>query len=725
MFIRNLYYRLKPFIPQPLRLEFRRWRAQQIRQQCAGVWPVLEASGRTPDGWPGWPEGKRFAFVLSHDVEGPKGLARCRQLAELEMQHGFRSVFNFIPDGDYDVPSELIAWLTSNGFEVGVHDLHHDGALFRSESEFRSKAVAINQRLKEWGAVGFRAGFMLHELEWLHQLEVEYDSSTFDVDPFEPQMDGVETIFPFWIPKPDPEADAHPRSEESEACADRGYVELPYTLVQDMNLFVVLQEQTTEVWDRKLEWIARKGGMAFLNTHPDYMAFGGRNPDFNEFPVELYGDFLRRVREQYGESLHHDVPRDVARYIREHRPRHTRAPREICMVSFSAYEYDNRVRRYAEALARRGDRVSVIAIAATTQAVGVGELNGVRVMRVFKPSREERGKLDYLFNYAWFWWKAFCVMQARHFPNGCDLVHVHNMPEALVFAAAALKWRGAKVILDLHDLMPELYQDKFRISDRHPATGLLRAIEAWACRFSHHVIISNHLWKEVVARRSRPDDQLTALINHVDLQLFFRRQRTRQDDRFIIVYPGSLSWHQGLDIAINAMRRVRQAVPKAELHIYGRGSERVNLQNLAKRLGLEQCVSFFKDVPFAEIGTVMANADLGVVPKRADGFGNEAFSTKIMEFMSQGLPVVLSRTKVDRYYFSDDCVCFFNSGDADDLAEKIIALAQDRARREQMVKHADRLLELTSWQAVQSTYLDIVDRLTQTRVPVLQANRTS
>lgn len=342
-------------------------------------------------------------------------------------------------------------------------------------------------------------------------------------------------------------------------------------------------------------------------------------------------------------------------------------------------------------------------------------------MRVLKPSREERGKLDYLFNYAWFWWKAFWVMQPRNFPHGCDLVHVHNMPEALVFAAVVLKWRGARVILDLHDLMPELYQDKFRISARHPATSLLRVIEAWACRFSHHVIISNHLWKEVVARRSRPDDQLTALINHVDLHLFFRRPRTREDDRFIIVYPGSLSWHQGLDIAVNAMVRVREVVPKAELHIYGRGSERVNLQNLAKRLGLEHCVFFFKDVPFAEIGTMMANADLGVVPKRADGFGNEAFSTKIMEFMSQGLPVVLPRTKVDRYYFNDDCVCFFNSGEADDLAGKIIALARDRSRREEMIRHADRLLELTSWQAVQSIYLDIVDRLTQTRVPILRS----
>lgn len=725
MGLREIYYRLKPFIPTLVRLELRRWRAKRILERSQGVWPVYPGSGVPPKGWPGWPGGKQFAFVLSHDVEGPLGVARCRELAEMEMKHGLRSVFNFVPEGDYPVPMELIGWLKENGFEVGIHDLRHDGGLFRSEAEFMERARSINRYAREWGAAGFRAGFMLHQLEWLHALEVEYDSSTFDVDPFEPQPDGVETIFPFWLAAPDPNADSPRGGELPRDRATRGYVEMPYTLVQDYNLFLVLQEPGPAIWQRKLSWIAAKGGMAYLNTHPDYMQFPGQPAGSNDYPASYYDDFLRHVREHYAGLFHHALPREIARFAREHRLNHARPPRRVCMVSYSAYDYDNRVRRYAEGLVRRGDQVSVIAIASTRQTTGEGELNGVHVSRIFQPGLEERGKLDYILNYARFWWLAFRRLQLRHFPEGCDLVHVHNMPEALVFAAAVLKWRGARVILDLHDLMPELYRDKFRISERHPVSLLLTAIESWACRFSDHVIISNHLWKDLVAKRSRPDGRLTAMINNVDLKIFHRRQRTRTDERFIIVYPGSLSWHQGLDIAIKAMESVVRTVPHAELHIYGRGSERERLQELARRLGLERQVQFFRDVPFSEIGTVMANADLGVVPKRADGFGNEAFSTKILEFMSQGLPVVLSRTRVDQFYFNDDCVSFFNSGDAEDLALKIVHLAQHPEARARLVEHADILLARTSWQAVQETYFDIVDRLTQTRIPVLRPNRTS
>ena len=120
---------------------------------------------------------------------------------QLEMEMGFRSSFNFVPEGDYRVPSALRQELLQNGFEIGVHDLRHDGRLFRSAAEFRKRAVRINRYLEDWKAVGFRSGFMLHNLDWLHQLNIEYDMSTFDTDPFEPQPEGRHTIFPNWIPR--------------------------------------------------------------------------------------------------------------------------------------------------------------------------------------------------------------------------------------------------------------------------------------------------------------------------------------------------------------------------------------------------------------------------------------------------------------------------------------------------------------------------------------------
>ena len=147
-------------------------------------------------------EGKKFAFVLIHDVESSAGLSNCRSLAQLAMELGFRSSFNFVPEGNYRVPAELRDELTARGFEIGIHDLRHDGHLFSSYRGFKRRAERINRYAREWGVAGFRSGFMLRNLDWLHDLDVQYDASTFDTDPFEPQPDGRHTIFPFWVPRP-------------------------------------------------------------------------------------------------------------------------------------------------------------------------------------------------------------------------------------------------------------------------------------------------------------------------------------------------------------------------------------------------------------------------------------------------------------------------------------------------------------------------------------------
>src|ERR1051326_139085 len=121
MFLNRAYYFFKPIVPWRMRLALRRWRADRRRRAFANVWPIEPNSGRAPKSWPGWPEGKRFAFVLTHDVEGSKGLARVEQLMNIEVQHGFRSSFNFVPEGEYQVPDKVRAVLERSGFEVGVH----------------------------------------------------------------------------------------------------------------------------------------------------------------------------------------------------------------------------------------------------------------------------------------------------------------------------------------------------------------------------------------------------------------------------------------------------------------------------------------------------------------------------------------------------------------------------------------------------------------------------
>jgi len=308
--LRNkIYYRIKPFVPAPVRLAVRKRFATWTRSRTRHLWPIMPGSETPPEGWPGWPNGKQFALVLTHDVEGPVGLEKCRDLMKLEMELGFRSAFNFIPEGTYRLSQCLRDELIGNGFEVGVHDFRHDGHLFASRRDFARNAAHINHYINEWGASGFRSGFMLHNLDWLHDLDIKYDASTFDTDPFEPQPEGRHTIFPFWVASPKTSDPGHPDGRS-------GYVELPYTLPQDSTLFLLLDEQNPGIWLHKLDWVAQHGGMALVDTHPDYMCFHGR-PRRGEFPISFYRDLLEYVKQRYSSASWATLPREVAAYAYE------------------------------------------------------------------------------------------------------------------------------------------------------------------------------------------------------------------------------------------------------------------------------------------------------------------------------------------------------------------------------------------------------------------------
>jgi hypothetical protein len=298
---RILYYFVKPVIPRFLQIAVRRKQAAQTARGVKNTWPIDWSSGIKPEGWRGWPDDRDFAFVVTHDVESERGLRRCLRLARAERDLGFVSSFNFVPEKYFLLP-EIRNELTTTRFEVGVHDLRHDGRLFSSEKTFLQHVPIINSYLALWKAAGFRAGSMYHNLEWMHNIRIEYDSSTFDTDPFEPQPDGVKTVFPIWI---------------GNQSGDAGYVELPYTLPQDMTLFVLLQHRDINLWKEKLEWITGVGGMALFISHPDYMNWNGERKLSDEYPFEFYREFLDYVKRKYRGRYWNAIPRDVARYWRD------------------------------------------------------------------------------------------------------------------------------------------------------------------------------------------------------------------------------------------------------------------------------------------------------------------------------------------------------------------------------------------------------------------------
>lgn len=294
------FYRVKPLLWRQLQVRLRSIRVRRMADARRTIWPIpAEPYGRPRD-WRGWPGGAEFALVLRHDVESERGLARCELLMQAERERGVRSAFNFVTC-KYETPGHLVRRLWDDGFEVGVHGVKHDGRLYESRGMFERRVPVINAYLRRWGAKGFISPAAHHRLEWMHELDIEYDSSTFDVDPFEPESDGVHTAFPFVVRGPD---------------GAPGYVELPYTMPQDFTLFVLMNQRSIDIWKRKLDWIASFGGMVLVNSHPDYMRFRQDSRRYDEYPVDLYFRLLDYIVSTYRSRYVNMLPYQVSRYLR-------------------------------------------------------------------------------------------------------------------------------------------------------------------------------------------------------------------------------------------------------------------------------------------------------------------------------------------------------------------------------------------------------------------------
>ncbi|MEN6321050.1 MAG: glycosyltransferase [Syntrophaceae bacterium] len=697
LFKLETYYFLKSFIPRRLQLVIRRELIRRKLPLVKDIWPIDEKASKEPEGWKGWPNGKKFALVLTHDVETKAGLEKCNALMEIEEKLGFRSSFGFVA-GDYRVPQQLLKTIENRGFESYIHGLHHNKNLFRSKKAFNRQSSEINSYLKKWNAVGFRSPSMFHNLDLIHGLNVDYDASTFDTDPFEPQPDGMSTIFPFLV---------------SDTAHQKGYVELPYTLPQDFLLFILMMENNIDIWKMKLDWVAKHSGMALIITHPDYMNFDGTGLKHYEYPVRFYQEMLQYVKEKYEDQYWHSLAKDMARFWvnnYSYETKHTIKKKHICMLVYSFYESDNRVMRYAETLTRRGDHVDVIALRKEDTAA-YEQIRGVNVFRIQTRLVDEKGRLSYLMKLLKFFINSAIFVTKEHFKNPYDLIHVHSVPDFEVFATLVPKLKGAKIILDIHDLVPEFYASKFREQNSSILFKMLVAIEKSSINFSDHVIISNHIWEKRLLSRSVNSNRCSVILNYPDQTIFYKRAKNRSDDKFIMIYPGTFGWHQGLDIAIKAFATIKDQTPDVEFHIYGRGPEKKALLNLITKLSLQDKVFLNDPLPIEQIADIMGNSNLGIVPKRNDPFGGEAFSTKILEFMSLGIPVIVSATTIDKYYFNDSVVKFFKPDDVNDLAECMLTLINDKKLYNDLVEKESMFIEHFTWEKKKIDYLNLVDSL--------------
>ncbi len=394
------------------------------------------------------------------------------------------------------------------------------------------------------------------------------------------------------------------------------------------------------------------------------------------------------------------------------------------MLAHTYYLGDPRVRREAEALAASGVEVHVIGLREERARDGVREprhavISGVHVHRL--PIRRRRGgPLRYLYEYVACAVLGGLTLARLHLRGKLRVVHVHNMPDFLVFAALVPRLGGSTVILDVHDPMPELYMS-WNHRPGGPVVRVLRLQERLSHAFAHRIISVNESMRANLEVKGVAGEKILIVNNFPDEQLFpvrdVPRSWPRTRERLVVLYCGTVTEHYDLGLAVKAMARLAGEVPLT-LKILGEGNRLKEVLDLASDLGVSKSVEHLGRVPIDRVRDEMAKADVGISCHRAGVFGDLYFSTKIVEYLTQGLPVLSPRTHTISNYLPDEAMFYFEPGNEAALADSLRFMWQNPDEVLWRLSQARKLLPSLSWQAERekllSFYAELLDGRTRT-----------
>ena len=387
-----------------------------------------------------------------------------------------------------------------------------------------------------------------------------------------------------------------------------------------------------------------------------------------------------------------------------------RVKHRVAMLAYTHYRSDPRVRREAEALVKAGHAVTVFCLddrAASTM------IDGVAVNGIF-PARYRGGQaFAYVVNYGRFVWAALRALRRHHRQQSLDLVQVHTMPDFLVFAAAPLKRVGVPVLLDIHDLMPELFESKFGFSERHPVVRLLRWQERRSARFAHRCLAVHRRHGRLLAQRVGEDVTIDVVHNLPDPRWFpLAPLAESAGDPIRIVYHGTIAHRHGIEVAVRAMHRIHEQFPTARLDLFGDGDAAPAVTALIRQLDASSYIRFQPGmVPIERLVPALQGAGIGVIPLLEDRFTNYMLPTKLLEYVAMGVPVICSDLLSVRDYFTEHQIRYVKPGDVDDLAASLQQLLSDSRLRRQLATEARAFYERESWSAEERRYVGIVETM--------------
>ena len=333
------------------------------------------------------------------------------------------------------------------------------------------------------------------------------------------------------------------------------------------------------------------------------------------------------------------------------------------MVAYTNYLSDARPRREAETLARRGDHVDFIALA-DAGSPKIETVNGVQLLRLRQQRYRGNSVLSYAFAYAKFLCAASFKVASLFRRERYDVIYVHTMPDLLVLVGLIPKIFGARIVLNIHDMMPELYLSKFGIQKSHWLIRLLAMQEQCSIRIADEVICVHHPHRDVLCSRGTPPGKITVLLNVPDPSLMPNGINTVADDgAFRIVYHGTIAPRLGLDKAVIAFEKVAESCPDARLEIFGTGDAAVDLEAQIAASSAHARIHFSNKMFRVEsIAHMIQGAAVGIVPNRRDSATEFMLPVKLLEYVFLGIPVIAPRLRTIQYYFREDQVTYYEPG---------------------------------------------------------------
>jgi glycosyltransferase involved in cell wall biosynthesis len=290
---------------------------------------------------------------------------------------------------------------------------------------------------------------------------------------------------------------------------------------------------------------------------------------------------------------------------------------------------------------------------------------------------------------------------------------VHNLPDVLVFAAAGARWSGAKVILDLHDLLPEFLASRADVPMDHPLVRIALRLERASCRFADHVITVTEEWRDTLVSRGVPRSKTSVMMNLADPRIFAPAKTPTPpaggNGHLELLYHGTLAQRYGLDVLLRAVAGLRDAAVPVHLTLHGQGEILHDLRDLARELDLDGAVTFSTDlISTEELPNLIRRADIGVVPYRADIFTDGILPTKLLEYVAVGVPVVASATSAVRSYFDDSMVRLVVPGSEAALVDAIRTLHDRPHLRSELAVNARDFERKHDWDQTAEAYVGLI-----------------